>query len=123
MAVVSRPNVLYLMADDMRPQLGCYGHATMHTPNLDGLAATTHHDFHDRLASSFPKVDVRRGVRFVEGGERIATAGGLTSGIDMALRVVERYFGREVAARTAFYMEYESKGWKVASSQNLSQKD
>eukprot|EP00947_MAST-08B_sp_MAST-8B-sp1_P003694 g3694.t1 len=33
-----RPNVLYLMADDMRPQLGCYGHAYMKTPFLDGLA-------------------------------------------------------------------------------------
>ncbi len=75
---------------------------------LDGLAATTHHDFHDRLAADFPKVDVRRGVRFVEGGEKISTAGGLTSGIDMALRVVERYFGRDVAAKTAEYMEYRS---------------
>ena len=42
---------------------------------------------------------------------RIATAGGLTSGIDLALRVVERYFGREVAQRTATYMEYQSTGW------------
>jgi len=33
------PNVLYLMADDMRPQLGAYGHLSMHTPNLDKLAA------------------------------------------------------------------------------------
>lgn len=40
-----------------------------------------------------------------------ATAGGLTSGIDLALHVVELYFGREVAARTARYMEYEGKGW------------
>ena len=36
---------------------------------------------------------------------------GLTSGIDLALHVVELYFGREVAARTAAYMEYEGKGW------------
>ncbi|MEE8522302.1 MAG: hypothetical protein V3T72_00090 [Thermoanaerobaculia bacterium] len=41
-----------------------------------------------------------------------AAAPVLTSGIDMALRVVERYFGREAAARTAFYMEYESDGWQ-----------
>ena len=31
----TNPNVLYLMADDMRPQLGCYGHTQMHTPNLE----------------------------------------------------------------------------------------
>ena len=37
--VPTKPNVLYLMADDMRPQLGCYGHTSMSTPNLDKLAA------------------------------------------------------------------------------------
>ena len=33
-------NVLFLIADDMRPQLGCYGHSFMHTPHIDGLAST-----------------------------------------------------------------------------------
>ena len=32
------PNILYLVADDMRPQLGAFGQAMMHTPNLDRLA-------------------------------------------------------------------------------------
>ena len=45
----------------------------------------------------------------------IFTAGGLTSGIDLALHVVELYFGRELAARTASYMEYEGKGWLQAN--------
>jgi transcriptional regulator GlxA family with amidase domain len=81
---------------------------------LDGLEATTHHDFWDRFASEFPKVQLKRGPRFVEGGPKIATAGGLTSGIDMALRVVERYFGRPVAEATARYMEHESKAWQVS---------
>jgi transcriptional regulator GlxA family with amidase domain len=80
---------------------------------LNGRPATTHHDFLDRLEKDFPDVQVRRGLRFVESGGRIATAGGLTSGIDLALRVVERYFGREVAQTTADYMEYQSGGWKV----------
>jgi transcriptional regulator GlxA family with amidase domain len=80
---------------------------------LDGLEATTHHDFYDEFEKSFPKVELRRGLRFVESGPRIATAGGLTSGVDLALRVVERYFGREVAQKTADYMEYQSAGWKV----------
>jgi transcriptional regulator GlxA family with amidase domain len=74
--------------------------------------ATTHHDFVERLAKKFPAVKVERGRRFVE-RERLATAGGLTSGIDLALRVVERYFGRAVALRTAEYMEYESRAWIV----------
>jgi transcriptional regulator GlxA family with amidase domain len=73
---------------------------------LAGRRATTHHDFLDRFAQEFPDVKVERGQRFVEGG-RIATAAGLTSGIDLALRVVERYFGRGIADATARYMEYE----------------
>ena len=79
---------------------------------LSGKEATTHHDFFDQFARAFPDVKLKRGLRFVE-GTRISTAGGLTSGIDLALRVVERYFGRETAERTAFYMEYQSKGWIV----------
>ena len=79
---------------------------------LSGKTATTHHDFLDRFAKSFPDVTVKRGLRFVE-HEKISTAGGLSSGIDLALRVVDRYFGRDVAQATAFYMEYQSKGWVV----------
>jgi transcriptional regulator GlxA family with amidase domain len=79
---------------------------------LSGKTATTHHDFTDALAEEFPDIQVKRGLRFVENG-KISTAGGLTSGIDLALRVVERYFGRPVAERTAVYMEYQSKGWMV----------
>jgi transcriptional regulator GlxA family with amidase domain len=79
---------------------------------LDGKQATTHHDFIGRLEQQYPKIEIKRGLRFVE-GPKISTAGGLTSGIDLALRVVERYFGREVAQTTATYMEYQSKGWIV----------
>ena len=79
---------------------------------LKGKSATTHHDFLDEFAKRFPDVQVRRGVRFVE-HPRVATAAGLSAGIDLALRVVERYFGRPAAQRTASYMEYESRGWLV----------
>ena len=72
------------------------------------LFATTHHDFWDDFERSFPKVRLQRGPRFVE-HEHIATAGGLTSGIDLALRVVERYYGRAAAVATATYMEYDSR--------------
>jgi transcriptional regulator GlxA family with amidase domain len=41
----------------------------------------------------------------------IITAGGLTSGIDLALHIVEKYYGRDVALQTAKYMEYESTHW------------
>jgi len=72
---------------------------------LDGLEATTHHDFYDRFAQRFPKVKLQRGLRYVE-HEKLATAGGLTSGIDLALRVVERFHGADAATATATYMEH-----------------
>ena len=34
-----RLNVLFLMSDDLRPELGCYGHPHVKTPNIDALAA------------------------------------------------------------------------------------
>ncbi|KAK7103163.1 iduronate 2-sulfatase-like [Littorina saxatilis] len=36
-----RPNVLFLVVDDLRPRLGCYGQSVMVTPNIDRLAATS----------------------------------------------------------------------------------
>ncbi|HEX6985828.1 MAG TPA: sulfatase, partial [Planctomycetaceae bacterium] len=33
-----RPNVLFLMSDDLRPELGCYGVEGVETPNIDALA-------------------------------------------------------------------------------------
>lgn len=79
---------------------------------LSGRPATTHHEFLDKLQREYPDIAVKRGLRFVE-GEKISTAGGLTSGTDLALRLVERYFGRAVAGSTATYMEYQGKGWIV----------
>jgi uncharacterized sulfatase len=32
-------NVLFIMADDMRPELGTYGNKIIQTPNLDKLAS------------------------------------------------------------------------------------
>ncbi|NQV35143.1 MAG: sulfatase-like hydrolase/transferase, partial [Phycisphaeraceae bacterium] len=35
----TRPNVLFLMSDDLNNAMGCYDHALVKTPNLDRLAA------------------------------------------------------------------------------------
>jgi transcriptional regulator GlxA family with amidase domain len=80
---------------------------------LSGKPATTHHDFTDKLQKDFPDIAVKRGLRFVESDDKISTAGGLSSGIDLALHVVERYFGCPAADRTAAYMEYQGRGWIV----------
>jgi len=77
---------------------------------LSGKAATTYHGAFGRFSMEFPDIALKRGARFVENGN-LATAGGLSSGIDLALRVVERYFGRDVAQKTAYNMEYQGQGW------------
>lgn len=82
---------------------------------LAGKAATTHHSSYNDFAMAFPDVSLKRGARFVEAGN-LASSGGLSSGIDLTLRVVERYFGRTVAKNTANTLEYQGQGWLDASS-------
>ncbi len=82
---------------------------------LAGKSATTHHGSYVDFARKYPDIQVKRGARFVEDGN-LATAGGLSSGIDLALRVVERYYGREVATQAAYDMEYQGQGWMNANS-------
>lgn len=89
-----------------------------HAGLLDGKSATTFHGAFKEFAMKFPAVTLKRGARFVEQGN-IAIAGGLTSGIDLALRVVERYFGRSVASNTAYTLEYQGQGWLDPSSNNV----
>jgi len=55
-------------------------------------------------------VILERGPRFVQAAPHIYTAGGLTSGLDLALHVVTRYFGDKTAADVARYMEYRRGG-------------
>lgn len=72
---------------------------------LDGQYATTHHDYYDNFEKEFPNIHLVRGPRFVE-NHQVSCAGGLTSGIDLALRVIERYNGKKEADQVAFYMEH-----------------
>ncbi|HPH64212.1 MAG TPA: DJ-1/PfpI family protein [Kofleriaceae bacterium] len=87
------------------------GHAGL----LNGKRATSHHNGYALFAATFPEVKVQRGARYVD-ADGVATAGGLTSGIDLALHVVERYFGRALAEETATALEYQGQGWKDANS-------
>jgi putative intracellular protease/amidase len=67
---------------------------------LDGRPATSHWLGLIGLRRNYPAVRWTDGVRYVDDGEVITTAGVL-SGVDGALRVVERMVGRAAAARAA----------------------
>jgi transcriptional regulator GlxA family with amidase domain len=73
---------------------------------LDGLHATTFHGAIEHLRAVAPKTVVLDGVRFVDNGNIITTAG-VSAGIDGALHIVARLHGDKIAKETADYMEYD----------------
>jgi transcriptional regulator GlxA family with amidase domain len=72
---------------------------------LDGRRATTHWRSLNWLRDSFPAVTVEDKLHVVEDG-RIITSAGISAGIDLALKVVGRYYGEAIARATARHMEY-----------------
>jgi transcriptional regulator GlxA family with amidase domain len=69
----------------------------------DGRPATTHHTaLEDLRASGAQVVD----ARVVDDGD-LMTAAGITSGIDLALHIVEQQAGAEIADKVADEIEYE----------------
>jgi transcriptional regulator GlxA family with amidase domain len=72
---------------------------------LDGRRATTHWRSLNWLRESFPAVTVEDNLHVVEDGH-IITSAGISAGIDLALKVVERYHGEALARATAQHMEY-----------------
>ena len=72
---------------------------------LDGRHATTHWRSLEWMRRSFPQVTVEEQLHVVEDGH-VITSAGISAGIDMALRVVTRYFGEGVGRATARHMEY-----------------
>ena len=69
---------------------------------VTGRRMTTHHAFFDELVAF--GVDVQRGVRVVDDGDLVSSAG-ITSGLFLALHLVERLAGRK--RRTAVENEIE----------------
>jgi transcriptional regulator GlxA family with amidase domain len=82
---------------------------------LDGLGATTHWASLARMQAAYPLVRVAGaaggaaprpyGTRYVDAG-RVVTSAGISAGIDMALHLVARLAGADIAQQTAERMEY-----------------
>jgi transcriptional regulator GlxA family with amidase domain len=69
---------------------------------LTGRPATTHHENLDDLAAMGAEVVTGR---VVDDGD-VLSAGGVTSGLDLALHIVEREAGADIASRVAVDIEY-----------------
>ncbi|MFD7794847.1 GlxA family transcriptional regulator [Streptomyces sp. NPDC059759] len=70
---------------------------------LDGRRATTHWAYCERLARDHPAVEVDPDPIYVRDG-RVATSAGVTSGIDLALALVEDDLGRAAALTIARHL-------------------
>jgi putative intracellular protease/amidase len=86
---------------------------------LDGKSATTHHEAYATMEHAYPKISVQKRMRYVQSDPVIFTSGGLSSGIDLALHVVELYYGREVAEETVRHLEYEGRGWSGSGAASV----
>jgi transcriptional regulator GlxA family with amidase domain len=75
---------------------------------LEGRPATTHRGNLDQLAT-MGDIEVDREARVVDDGD-ILTCGGVTSGMDLALHIVEREWGAEPATMIATLMEHHRQG-------------
>jgi transcriptional regulator GlxA family with amidase domain len=73
---------------------------------LKGRSAVTHHSAIEQLRQSGAYVVQ---ARIVDDGD-IITSGGVTSGIDLALYLVERFAGRNLADQVATGLEHERRG-------------
>ena len=86
---------------------------------LDGKSATTHHEAYATMEHAYPKISVQKRMRYVQSDPVVFTSGGLSSGIDLALHVVDLYYGREVTEETVQHLEYEGKGWSGSGAASV----
>ncbi|KUQ84812.1 GlxA family transcriptional regulator [Enterobacter genomosp. O] len=71
-----------------------------HTGLLSGKHITTHWAYAGKLAIAFPEIIVNADALYVQ-DDRLRTAAGVTSGLDLALRLVEEDLGRDIAQEVA----------------------
>lgn len=84
----------------------CVGVYTLaKTGLLQGKQATTHYLALESIEKMYPGTTFIRNMRFVEDGQFITT-GGITSGIDGALHLVEQLDGPTIAQQTSDVMVY-----------------
>ena len=70
---------------------------------LNGLHATTHWRFVGDLAVQYPNIHVHPDELYIDNGD-VATSAGITSGIDLTLRLIQNDLGSEVASKVARFL-------------------
>lgn len=75
---------------------------------LDNLEFATHHLVIDDVLSIASNARINTQKRFVDNG-KIMTSAGISAGIDLALNILEKLYGRPVKEMTMAYMEYNNR--------------
>ena len=84
----------------------CTGVFILASANLIGdREVTTHWEDISDLRAKFPNLKIAEGVRWVDNGQLITSAG-ISAGIDMSLHLVSKFGGRELALLAAKQMDY-----------------
>lgn len=73
---------------------------------LDNQPYCTHHEVYDHMLEIVPTGIPQKSKRFV-GFDKIFTSGGISAGIDLSFHIIENLHGKDVALKTAKYMEYD----------------
>ena len=108
-AVNNTPLLLALTAASRRAAITttvCTGSALLaRTGVMDGRPATSNKVAWDWVVKQGPRVRWQRKARWVDDGD-LVTSSGVSAGIDMALSVVARLHGTDMARQAARFMEY-----------------
>jgi transcriptional regulator GlxA family with amidase domain len=73
---------------------------------LENRPYCTHHEVIEDMKEIVPSGIPNQELRFVQSDQKIWTSAGMSAGIDLALHLAEITFGKELAIKTANYMEY-----------------
>ncbi|MEM9260770.1 MAG: DJ-1/PfpI family protein [Bacteroidota bacterium] len=87
---------------------------------LADKTATTFHSALNSLEKNYPDTKVLKGVRYVDNGNTITTAG-ISAGIDGALHLVAKIHGLKKAKEVAFHTEYDK--WIPGEGLHLTKED
>lgn len=108
-AVNNAPLLLALTAASRKAAITtsvCTGSALLaRTGLMDGRPATSNKIAWDWVVQQGPRVRWQRKARWVDDGD-LVTSSGVSAGIDMALSVIARLHGIEMARHAARFMEY-----------------
>ena len=76
---------------------------------LNNQQYCTHHEVYDHMLEIVPSGFPQKSKRFVS-FDKIYTSGGISAGIDLSFHIIETLHGKNIAQKTADYMEYNWNG-------------